>query len=498
MPSLDPTSPNTFETLNQAPKGNAKNVRILWQKGALIAEQNNDFFMQFEGRSENSPIWTKTELSKGNGSTMVFTTQSGFYKEPKLGGELFLGPDDYEEIVQDAFELKVDFARFGCRTDERMEEMMGMRGDLESGVNKQLGKALGRFKTEQVMALYVLRLTADHPENCFFAGGKTLNTLRSQDIFRWDEVVNVTQGMMPLGGLPANIRGHHVGGEPIWSMNYIAPTPALTSLKLDSAYRTVLANAMERGKSNTLFKGGFPLLDGNTILPYNPIDHDGIGPMGSFMNPKAYLGNAAIAGGANGGNTVIDIYGGGNATDHLKARFFRHFLGSPYKFIDTGAFANDTASEKYFIVYNLSGANTNKWCMYAYVAGNDGTKITITKRLASTTSGAAGQQTIGSVTWDANLNHGDHPLGSLVIPVNAKGVPYGRVIVMGASGLLRGYGKYRAEHRSDTENGGFIQNRYMATVFGQCFKKDRKKRAVGAAMLTCAISYPNVVLPNYT
>ena len=62
--------------------GHTDTVRILWQKGVDMFEQNADFFQQFEGGAD-APIQTKTELSKGAGQTMIFTLMSGFYNEPK-------------------------------------------------------------------------------------------------------------------------------------------------------------------------------------------------------------------------------------------------------------------------------------------------------------------------------------------------------------------------------------------------------------------------------
>ena len=56
MANQDYTSPNTATTLSTAPLGNAKNVRQLWRKGALLAEQNEDFFQEMESRSERGLI----------------------------------------------------------------------------------------------------------------------------------------------------------------------------------------------------------------------------------------------------------------------------------------------------------------------------------------------------------------------------------------------------------------------------------------------------------
>ena len=487
MANQDFNTPNTFGTLSAAPLGSANNVRQLWKKGAILAEQNEDFFQQMEGRSEKSLIWAQSDLSKGEGAIMNFTTQAGFYGRGKKGDGLFESSADFEKIRQGNFQLKIDFLRNAVRTNKRMEEIMGMKGDIESGVNVELGKWLGRQKTTQVFGLFMHRLPA---ANVLYAGGKQLNTIKTADIFRWDEAVIAGHTLMPMGGIPAEIQKK--GMDPILSQTFISSVTNLLGFKLDSAWKQVLREGDVRGQGNTIFKGGYPSVDGHTICPYNPINHDGVGPMGSFLNPLAYLGNAAIT----EGNTARVIYGGGNATDHADADFFEYFPNAPFTFIDTGAIT-PTTSERYFIIYNTTGAAAGKWGMYEYTTGNDGNKITCTKHLAAVASGGGiDVTTLGGVTWDAALNTEAHPLGSLIFPCNSYGVPIGSTLVMGRSAILRGYGSLRADHTMDTLNGKFITDRYITSIFGQTFKKDRLNRVISALRIDHAISIPGVSLPT--
>jgi len=485
MAAQDFNTPNTYGTLSTAPLGNANNVRQLWKKGAILAESNEDFFQQMEGRGEKSLIWAQTDLSKGDGSIMNFTTQSGFYGRGKKGDALFEVQADFEKIRQGNFQLKIDFLRNAVRTNKRMEEIMGMKGDIESGINVELGKWLGRQKTTQVFALFMHKLPV---ANVLYAGGKQLNTLKTADIFRWDEAVIAGHTLMPMGGIPAEIQKK--GMDPILSQTFISATTNLLGFKLDTAWKQVLREGDVRGQGNTIFKGGYPSVDGHTIVPYNPINHDGVGPMGSFLNPLAYLGNAALT----AGTTARVVYGGGNATDHAEADFFEYFDNAPFTFIDTGAIT-PTTDTRYFIIYNVTGADAGKWGMYAYTTGNDGNKITCTAHLGVATSGVA-VTTLGGVTWDAGLNTGAHPLGSWIFPCNSYGVPIGSTIVMGRSAILRGYGSLRADHTMDTLNGKFVTDRYITSIFGQTFKQDRLNRVISALRIDHAISIPGVVLPT--
>lgn len=499
MASQDFTSPNTGTSLAAM---DPASVRKLWAAGAQAAEANADFFQMMEGGTERALIWTQTDLSKGKGQEMTFTTESGFYNEPKMGEELFETDADFEKVDIASYNLKVDFVRNAVRSSERMEEVMGMRGEIVSKFNVKLGDWLGRYKTEQVFAATMLKINT---ENVMYANGKTLNTLSSADTLAWDEIITGGQAMKPLGGLPANISGAN-SDQPIWSQAVIATEAALLSLKTDPDYKTALQNADVRGRGNTIFKGGYLPIDGHTVVPYNPIDHDGVGAVGSFLNPKAFLGVAVTS-----GTTAFAVKGGGNATDAAKTSklYFKYFPGYAYKFVDTGVYSasdfpgtdgtNYDGETKYFLICNTSGADAGKFGMYAYTTGNNGNQITVTARLAASASGIAAT-TVGAVTWDTGVwsgKHTDaHPIGSLIVPCNAKGVPIGDTLFLGQAFMLRGYGKHRARRTQDELNGGMITDRYITSVFGQTIRKDRKGRHPAIIRLRHAITYPGIAFPT--
>jgi hypothetical protein len=467
-------------------------VRQLWNKGVQVAEQSEDFFQQFESSGKNAVIRVETDTAAGRGQKITFTNLSGFYKEGKLGDERFDSQDDFEKARVGSYDLKVDWIRHAYSINERAEEVMGMRGEIQSGLNVELGKWLGRRKSELMFAEFQLNLATS---NILYASGKTLNTLSSADTLLWDEIVTGGQAMKPLGGRPANV-GRGAGGQTIWSQVVVATEVALTSLKLDPDYKDALAGADERGKRNTLFSGGYRDIDGHVIAPYNPIDHDGVGAVGSFLNPKADLGVAVTA-----GTAAFDVKGGGNSTDAAETDvlFFKFFPGYAFKFIDLTTFA-PAAGTNYFLIYNLTGADAGKSGMYSYanVGGNDGNKITVNGRLGSAASGIRAT-TLGDVTWNTGVwlnKHTDaHPEGSLVIPCNSKGVPVGDSLILGQRAAYRGYGKYRGKRSTQSLEGGHIEQRYITSVFGQTIGKDRKNRHTSVIRMRHAVSYPGINLP---
>jgi hypothetical protein len=496
MANHDIAPATTGTTLNTQ---DAASLRKLWHKGALIGEEEEDFFQQFEGPSERSPIWTNNDMSKGNGMTMTFTTTSGYYGEGKYGEGLFEGPDDYEQDDINSFPLNVDFVRNASSRSVRADEVMGLRDELTNMVPVKLGKWLGRTKRDNMMGLCVLTLPS---ENRIYAGGKTLATLASADVLSWDDIVTTGAAMKPLGGLPANISKD--GRNEIWSQNFIPSETAALSLRLDSDYKTVLQNGDVRGRGNTMFKGGYPSIDGHTIIPHNALNHAGKGAVGSFLAPEAFLG-AEITGTTD---AARDLSGGGtdnsdgSLTGSGKPLWFKYFPGHDFQFVDTGILdvsassIGDVAGPHYAIIYNTTGANAGKWGFVKYTTGNNGNKITITEFLTGQAGGTYRKGTVGSVTWDSGKNTEVWASGALIIPANAKGVPFGHTIALGRGGICRGYGMWRAHRSTEVDNGGFIKRVYIASVFGQALRRDRKDRVPAAMLLTHAISRPGINLPT--
>lgn len=459
-------------------------VRHLWKTGILVAEQNSDFFSKLEG-GRNSVVPTVTDTAKGAGQRITFTTMSGFYGEGKLADARFDDPTDFESIDMSSFDLKVDWIRNAYSINDRTEEVMGMRGEIASGANVELGKWLGRTKTEHMFAEFQLRLNS---ANVLYTAGASTEALKSAHVLDMDAIITAAHSMRGFGGQPANIGK----GEEIWSNIVVAASPSLLSLKLDPDYKTMLANADQRGGGNHIFKGAYPDIDGQVIMEYNPIDHDGIGAIGSFLNPKALLGVAVTA-----GTATFDIKGGGNSTDAALTakKYFKYFAGYAYPFIDGTSYSPASATD-YVLIYNVTGSDAGKFGFYSYAnaTGNNGNKLVVAGRLAAAASGIAAT-TLGNVTWNATYNTDAHPEGSLILPCNSYGVPFGHTLILGKHAAMRGYGKYRGKRSTQRYEGDFIEQRFITSVFGQTITKDRKARHIAAIRLTHAISYPGVTLP---
>jgi hypothetical protein len=469
----------------------ADSVRQLWQKSVDIYEQSEDYFQQFEG-SMSSPIAVRTDLSKGAGATLNITTRAGYYGEGKSGDGLFTEATDFEEDLINNYKLKVDYLRNATRHTKRTEELMGMRNEIVDGTVEQLGRWMGREKTARMMMLFRERGASD---NLIVAGGKASEaTLSSANGLVYDEIVGAASRLEPMGGRPAMLG--RVNGVDIYRLLVIGTTPGLFSLETDPTYKEHLEQAGVLGEGNKLFTGGFSDVRGNRICKYNPIDHDGHGPVGSAWNAKAFLGTAIAA-----GTTAFDITGGGSAAAAAKTnkKYFKFFAGSPFEFMP-GDTITTGSTVKYLLIVNPKNAATDpgKIGMYSYTTGIDGNKITIVERLGSAASGAR-VTTLGSVVWNtgvwSGLHTDVHPIGATIVQCNAKGVPIGDTVLLGNAAALRGYGEYRNFRSQDEHNGGFVMDKYITSVFGQCLRKDTQGRAPGYVRIRHALNYAGLGLP---
>lgn len=485
-------SPNTGVSLKAL---DANSVRALWQKTVDMFDQSTDFFAQFEGAGATSPIRVKTDTEKGNGQKVTITTRAGYYGEGKSGDALFEETTDFEEDLINSYHVSVDFLRNATSMSERAEEVMGMRGELADGSAAELGKWMGREKTSRMMMLFRER---GGTANLVVASAKnTEDELVTADGLDWDEIVNLQSQLEPMGGRPAKVGTKN--GVAISRYLVVGTTPGLFSLEVDPDYKQLLREAGERGDGNPLFEGGYTDVRGNWIAKYNPIDHDGHGPVGSPWNPKAFLGEAIAP-----GTAVFDIKGGGSAAAAAKThkKYFKWFPNYAFEFLPEDILTPSVATRYLLVVNPRDGsADAGKIGMYAYTVGNNGNKIIITQRLGAAAAGAR-VTTLGAVTWNTGVwlgKHTDtHPIGATIIPCNSKGVPIGDTVILGASAALRGYGKYRNHRSQEQVNGGFVTRRYITSVFGQALRKDTQSRAPGYIRLRHAIRYAGLGIPTVT
>ena len=490
------TTPNTGDALAAL---DPNSVRILWQKVVDQFDQNEDFFAQFEGSDKNSPVFVINDTSVGAGLKFRVTVRAGYYGPGKSGDALFQNSADFEVDNISSYEIDADFLRDATSITQRTDEFMGMQGELASGQAEELGKWMGREKSARLAMNFVLN---GGPENLIYSNGKnSQDSLKTADGFLYTDVLYMGQALKPLGGQPCRVA--KVRGTDVMKYLVVGVTPGLFSLKQDPEYQLILQSAAPREKwdENPLFQGGYAELDGHSIREYNPIDHDGYGPVGSWFSPKAFLSTAVTA-----GTAAFNVTGGGvlpNAASYTSIQYFRYFANYAFQFLPNQVYVPGTG-QQYFLIVNPKNAaiDPGKIGMYGYTTGNNGNLITINQRLSPVQNGPVALVTVGNVTWNtgvwAGLHTQNHPIGATIVQCNANGVPIGDTVMLGARAIIRGYGSMRNQRSQWLVDGGFETRKYITSVFGQQLRTNVIGKKPGFIRCRHAISYPELGLPVVT
>tara|TARA_R110000772_G_scaffold143235_1_gene252759 strand:- start:28891 stop:30351 length:1461 start_codon:yes stop_codon:yes gene_type:complete len=463
----------------------------LWQKEFDIYEQANDFWKPMEGTTNKSLIRVKTDLTKGAGSTLNIRNLSGLYGAAQHGDDRFDTAAKFDTLKVNDYQLTIDVLRNAISLTERAEEWMGVRYQLENGMPGMLGEWLGREKSHKLFMMFKHKGTA---ANTIYANGKAnRDALVAADTLDMELITGMGTRLSRLNGRPARI-GIDDMGNAIDKYCVIATKDALRSLKADNDYKLLARDGSERGINNPLRKGGYIELDGQVIKEYNPVDHDGEGPIGCPIGARAELGAAVTA-----GTTTFDILGGGTAEAGAVTtrEYFRDFPDFNYKFRSTDTIGVGSA-DFYVAIVNLEGADAGKFGFYQCDA-NDGNKLTVSQRMSATDGTGIRLDAVGGLTFSAAVNTEAHPVGSPIIFTNSTGVPIGQTLMLGANAGIRGYGKHRSKTGPESDEDGFIKEFYVRGYIGQTPRTDRRGRSPGFIVMEHAVSYEGIPLsPNLT
>lgn len=475
----------------------AANAAQLWKEGADMFEMTEDIFSDFEGGPE-SPIQIENDLSAGVGQKITFRVKSGFYGPGRVGNQEYTDASHFEDLKMSTNTLQVGLIRNATRSFMMLEEDLGMRGDLESGFNEQLGEWMGREKTSQ-MGLSGIH-QCDISNHLVVNERGSIQSLQSGDGLSPDDMVTAGAMLGGMGGRPADL-GMDGNGNKIRKFLFLTTQFGAAGLQQDPDYKArQLAAAAALGNKSSLFRGGIEDVNGHMVKKWDVIDHDGVGPLGSFLNPKGALGLPIVDGTtADLTGTGRGITGGGDATSAAltNMQYFRDFPRYAIAFCNGDTVAATasthlliTGNKFYVTVVNPPNAavDPNKWCIYRCTV-NSGNEITVDLRLAGASSGIQ-NTTVGDVTWDATVNTTVHPAMALVYASNGAGKPLFKTLVMGKTWARRGYGKFRNLRMIQGQEGGAVKETYIASIFGQKPRANRRGQFPGILVLHHTGKYP--------
>lgn len=531
-----------------------------WEVSAMVGLQEIDTFKAFEGSDpESSFVWTRRDSALGSGHIVHFRNSAGFYQEGKRGSNTFSANSDFEQRKFGQYGALIGVHRHASSEMEAVNLENALEVEVADGTAVEEGRWMGRRYFENG----AMTIRERSPlANRIVVNGRSLETLRSTDIMDRNALVIANGWLKTLGGGLANVSRE--GAQLMMRTIALAPSVALTKLKLDPAYQRMVELASARGSSNPVFGGEVVDFDNCLIREHHSFFHSGDGPQGSVLAPMAKLKGQCTVGGTEdlddivadptiGATALFDMTFGENSDNVFYSKWFP---GYNYIFNEYGASSTDTlgsphatafptgtnaslpsyihgtagttenvasGGEHYLMIINppqaklLRDGSTysvpNAIGYYAYTIGNNGKRITITRRLGASDSGSRYATLPGStalgynggtgiVTWGAGTYGGvtlgiSHPKGSIVLPCNAKGVPFGYVPILGGGALCRGIGKYRVRRGGKGEEDDFISKMFTRGYFGHRCAVDRAGNGK-LILLTCALSDPALQLPQVT
>ena len=468
------TSANTY---TDAKAQNSAVVGQLFSKLMLLQTSNKDILGQMEGpEGSGRPITIKTDLKKGAGDTVNFTTLS------RPGGEGAIGETllEAEELDFGSYSVTIDFLRHGLGMTEKVKTFLAAGMSLEEAFAEQESEWFALRRQADCFMLWRRFATAT---NTIRPNDKaTDDLLLTADAMKTTLISDVASLLKTRGAPPAKVNKTKVGQFTADVLSYIilASDRFLTPLKSNSTYLQNLRDAGVRGDDNVIWSGGYAKYDGHFIFHLDSVHEDTKGPIGVPIEPEALLGTAITA-----GTTAVDITGGGRTSPSSVHKPFKWFKGYAYPLLGQADPSTDSGTY-YLVIYNVSGSDAGKFGIYSYVGSdNNGNKITMTSRLGPSATGAA-VTSLAGITYDSTKHTNAHPTGSRIVQVNAKCVPYCYGIGMGAMAALRPYGG--PEIKPIVENGDWGMKKGMGfqAIYGQGLCKDTQNNVRNYVLIVAA------------
>jgi hypothetical protein len=475
---------NTFAGVKTA---SAKTIGETYSKAVQLQSSNKDVFSQMEGpEGSGRPFCVKTDLSKGGGQTVNFTTMTEAGGPGVLGEQTLTGNEDDPDFG--SYNCKLEIVRHATGWTEKMRAFMAAGASLEEIYARIEGNWFGRKKQWDMMVM--LRNRANY-RNTLRVNGKAFDALLSTDTIGTSVITGGKALLTGLGATPADLsKKRSKAGSEILRYLLFDSNTALNSLKANSSYLAAVEQALDRGPDNVIFSGGYVDWDGNGIYEYNVQDPDTKGPIGAPILPRALLGTAIAA-----GTATVAITAGGRTSPSAKMRPLAWFLGYDYPFFEDQDATVDSGNY-YVAILNTTGTDTGKFGVYKYTgSANDGNKISaITARLGSAASGIR-VTTLAGQTWDANIHTDAHPTGSLIFQVNAKCTTIGWGYMFGAMAAVRAYGAFPDGGGSlrpikEQGNYGMKKGMGMEAVYGQSPAQDTQNQARNYCLIPHAVNHP--------
>lgn len=347
----------------------------------------------------------------------------------------------------------------GSTTIAQAETLIGSQWDK---INSPLLEQRVGLKKSTDMQM-VLRESAGSENRVYPNSKNSIATLKTADSFQTSVITKAGLRLSGNGAKPARILKSAQHGV-VEGYTFSGSLDSISALYLDPTYESVVK---EIGAGNGILTGKFSDWNGHIIHPLQIRLAGTKGSVGSPMLRRAFLGEEIEAADTtvNGG----EIKGGGVKYD-AAYHYFESFSGYPYKLtnglapnlagtVQDGTIKTGVGSGPWYVA--MIDKTTGKYALFSYT-GNTGNKLTGVKRLGTTGTGnvvatlsgssmaystsaynptsqpittAAGGGSLGLIAEDVAVAQ-----GSLIVEVNALGVPFADTFGLGEEAGIVGYG----------------------------------------------------------
>ena len=454
---------STANTYAGAAAQNSKVVGELFSKLMLLQTTNNDILGQMEGpEGSGKPICIKTELTKGGGDTVNFSTVS------IPGGEGAIGEAalEAEQLDFGSFNLKLDIFRHGLGMTDKVRMFLAAGASIEEAFAEQEAEYFALRRQSDMFMLWRRFATAG---NTLRPNDRaTTDALLTGDVINTTMISDVASLLKTSAAPPCNLSKRKVDKftADVRGFVILASDRFLTPLKSNQTYLDALHLAAERGNENIIWAGGYAKYDNQAIFHMDVVHDDTRGPIGAPIEPEALLGTALPT-----GTTAKVITGGGRTSPSAVHKPLKWLKGYAYPLLGYADPSAD-AGVYYLAIYNVTGADAGKYGIYRYTgSANDGNIITCTAHLGAANAGVA-VTSLAGIAYDATKHTDAHPTGSRIVQINAKAVPYCYGLGLAAMAGLRAYGGPPIKPISEKADWGFKSGLGFQAVYSQGLCKD--------------------------
>lgn len=429
---------------------------IVWVASVARDDARYNPFADLMGGFDSvKPIKEVVETQKVKGTQIVISRMAGLGGKGVQGATKLVGNE--EKLKYSQFLLNIGLHRHAVAIDKMIKDQTAIGSAVDTTIRDGLREVFSRLKCD---CLEAAMIGESETRNTLYANNRaSIDLLGSGDYVNQSTISQSKIMLNGLGGNPIEV-AKSKANQRISKYYFQGNDRGFEGMRNNGVWQGLLATAGERGATNYLFGGHLPEWDGVLLNEWEVRNTSADAAQGAFCQPRAYLGAEIVAKGTNGSPfTNAPIKGGGwngNATlTGIAAAktgndYFRYFPNAPFAAFDRTIIAA-AQTRKYAMIQHASGADIGKFSFVSYTDTDaftlglaDGSDL---ERLGSTVTGdyvttlTGSSITWGTAPWTATyLSEGIIPIGSMIVPVNAKGQPWVRGYLLGNDAIVTGYG----------------------------------------------------------